>query len=61
MKQKRRTVAVVAREVGVSPTTLRNWERRGLISPSRDWRGGRVYSEQDLERLRHLAGVARND
>lgn len=42
----------VARRVGVSPETIRAWERRGLIDPVLRTPGGqRRYSESDVQRL----------
>ncbi len=46
--------------VGVSPDVLRAWERRyALLSPTRTAGGLRLYSRDDLERVRamqaHLA------
>ena len=40
-----------SRLVGVSPGTLRSWERRGLIAPHRSRAGYRLYSRDDLRRL----------
>lgn len=48
------SIAEVAREVGVSPPTLRVWEREGLVSPPRTERGYRVYREGDVERLKEV-------
>ena len=46
-------IGAVSRLTGISPDTLRIWERRyGAVSPQRSPRGGRLYSPQDLERLR---------
>jgi DNA-binding transcriptional MerR regulator len=36
---------------GVGPQTLRLYERRGLLTPSRTDGGTRRYSDDDLERL----------
>jgi hypothetical protein len=47
-----------SRAVGRSPDTLRRWEEEGLISPRRDARGHRVYSDRDLAACRELAGHA---
>lgn len=47
-----RTVAAVARRLGVSPATLRTWHRRYGLGPA-EHRSGRHrrYSEADLDRL----------
>ena len=44
-----------ARMLGVSPATLRLWERQGLILPSRSDGGGRRFSEDDLSLLRQMS------
>jgi len=57
------TIGVMARLVGVSPQTLRAWEREDLISPHRTTTNNRLYSENDfhqLTRIRDLAGQGIN-
>ena len=45
----------VTKEVGLSPATLRAWERRyGLVKPQRSPGGHRLYSRQDIEVLKWL-------
>ena len=45
----------VIKEVGLSPATLRAWERRyGLVKPQRSPGGHRLYSRQDIEVLKWL-------
>lgn len=39
---------------GVGPQTLRLYERRGLLIPSRTDGGTRRYSDDDLERLKRI-------
>lgn len=47
------TIAAVEREVGLSKDVLRVWERRyGFPTPSRDARGERLYSADQVRRLR---------
>ena len=36
------------------PQTLRTYEARGLIEPSRSPKGTRLYSQADVERLRRI-------
>src|ERR1700745_1544052 len=36
------------------PQTLRMYEARGLIEPQRSPKGTRLYSQQDVERLRRI-------
>ncbi|CAB4793739.1 unannotated protein [freshwater metagenome] len=46
------TVAAVARRIGVAPATLRTWDRRYGLGPSRHASGShRRYSELDVSRL----------
>jgi MerR family transcriptional regulator, light-induced transcriptional regulator len=46
------TVAAVARRIGVAPATLRTWDRRYGLGPSRHTSGShRRYSDLDVSRL----------
>ena len=47
-------ISVAAELVGVHPQTLRVYERRGLLDPSRTTGGSRRFSDEDLERLRRI-------
>lgn len=47
------TIGVVADIIGVSVQTLRLWENKGLISPSRKGKD-RYYSQDDLNKLRYV-------
>ena len=54
-------IGELSKRSGVSPELLRAWERRyGLLEPTRSAGGLRLYSLDDLERVRlmqgHLAG-----
>ncbi|AOE87375.1 MerR family transcriptional regulator [Pseudomonas sp. TCU-HL1] len=43
----------VARQTGINPVTLRAWERRyGLIVPLRTRKGHRLYTEDEVARIR---------
>lgn len=45
----------VARLTGVNPVTLRAWERRyGLVVPQRTGKGHRLYSEDQVQRIRTI-------
>src|SRR5512135_2457059 len=45
----------VVQQTGITPTTLRAWERRyGILQPDRSDGGYRLYSEQDIALLRWL-------
>ncbi len=45
-------ISVAAELVGMHPQTLRIYEAKGLVRPSRTSGNTRLYSEADLERLR---------
>jgi MerR family transcriptional regulator, heat shock protein HspR len=45
-------ISVAAELVGMHPQTLRIYEQKGLVRPKRTAGNTRLYSEQDLERLR---------
>ncbi len=47
-------ISVAAELAGVHPQTLRIYERKGLVNPSRTGGGSRRYSEADLELLRRI-------
>jgi len=40
--------------IGVHAQTLRYYERAGLVEPSRSGGNKRLYSNQDIEKLRHI-------
>jgi MerR family transcriptional regulator, heat shock protein HspR len=63
-------ISMAARMLGMHPQTLRKYERLGLVQPSRTIGSMRLYSGEELERLRvikklvddggiNLAGVQR--
>src|ERR671936_1600825 len=66
MAARRRVTAKVANDRGVfmisvaaelaemHPQTLRMYEARGLIEPKRSPKGTRLYSQDDVERLRRI-------
>jgi MerR family transcriptional regulator, heat shock protein HspR len=47
-------ISVAAELSGVHPQTLRIYERKGLLDPSRTSGGSRRFSDADLTRLRHI-------
>lgn len=51
-------ISVAARLLEMHPQTLRKYERVGLIRPSRTAGALRLYSDQDLERLRIVRRLA---
>jgi MerR family transcriptional regulator/heat shock protein HspR len=50
-------ISVAARLLQVHPQTLRNYERAGFLRPTRTEGERRLYSAEDIERLRHLIGT----
>ena len=47
-------ISVAAELAGMHPQTLRVYEARGLIKPSRSPKKTRLYSQHDVERLRRI-------
>jgi MerR family transcriptional regulator/heat shock protein HspR len=47
-------IGVAAQLCGVHPQTLRQYERLGLVSPSRVGAKNRLYSEADIRRVRRI-------
>jgi MerR family transcriptional regulator/heat shock protein HspR len=47
-------ISVAARLLEMHPQTLRKYEREGFIAPSRTSGNLRLYSDEDLERLRQV-------
>lgn len=47
-------ISVAARLIGVHEQTLRYYERAGLVAPARSKGHIRLYSVQDLDRLRQI-------
>jgi len=46
-------ISTVSTMTGVNPVTLRAWERRyGLIKPNRTESGHRLYSDEDVDRIK---------
>lgn len=50
-------ISVAAELTGVHPQTLRVYERKGLLDPSRTSGGSRRFSDEDLDRLRHIQSL----
>lgn len=48
-------ISVAAELVGMQPQSLRMYETRGLLEPSRTEGGTRRYSHDDLDRLRRIS------
>jgi MerR family transcriptional regulator/heat shock protein HspR len=47
-------ISVAAELAEMHPQTLRMYEARGLIAPKRSAKGTRLYSQEDVERLRRI-------
>jgi MerR family transcriptional regulator/heat shock protein HspR len=47
-------ISVAAQLADMHPQTLRTYEARGLIEPGRSPKGTRLYSQEDVERLRRI-------
>jgi|SRR5215218_9021036 len=47
-------ISVAAELAGMHPQTLRIYESRGLITPKRSAKNTRLYSQEDVERLRRI-------
>jgi MerR family transcriptional regulator/heat shock protein HspR len=47
-------ISVAAELASMHPQTLRIYESRGLITPERSPKGTRLYSQEDVERLRRI-------
>ncbi|HEX3510517.1 MAG TPA: helix-turn-helix transcriptional regulator [Solirubrobacteraceae bacterium] len=47
-------ISVAAELANMHPQTLRMYESRGLIEPKRSPKGTRLYSQEDVERLRRI-------
>lgn len=51
----RYTITEVADRIGVTTKTIIRWEKAGKIKrPKRDWKGWRVYQQEDIEALERL-------
>ena len=49
----RLTITDVAKELGITPRTIMRWEKAGKIKQAkRDWRGWRIYSDEELSLMK---------
>jgi len=51
------TIGVIAEMLKVHPQTLRVYEREGLVKPKRTSRNTRLYSDNDVERLKLILSL----
>jgi len=55
MANGRMTITEVAKLVGVTPKTITRWEKSGKVRRSkRDWRGWRIYEEDDFLNIKEF-------
>ena len=47
-------ISIAAKMIGMHAQSLRHYERLGLVRPSRSRGRVRLYSQSDIERLRHI-------
>ena len=52
-------ISVVAKVLNIHPQTLRQYEREGLISPSRTQGKMRLYSQKDIDRIKMILRLTR--
>lgn len=50
-------ISIASRIVGIHAQTLRYYERVGLVSPSRTEGRQRLYSPQDIEKIRRIRAL----
>ena len=48
------SISVAAELTGLHPQTLRIYEQKGLIAPARTPKNTRLYSEEDIKKLRYI-------
>jgi MerR family transcriptional regulator/heat shock protein HspR len=54
-------ISVAAQLAGMHPQTLRQYDRLGLVTPSRAAGRGRRYSAHDVARLRYIQYLSQNE
>lgn len=53
MSDDRFTITEVAGHLGVTPKTITRWEKSGKIKRAkRDWKGWRIYSQEELQEMK---------
>jgi len=53
-------ISVVAKVLSIHPQTLRQYERGGLLEPSRTEGKMRLYSEKDMDRIKMILRLTRD-
>ncbi|MFG2038683.1 heat shock protein transcriptional repressor HspR [Dactylosporangium sp. NPDC048998] len=54
-------ISIAARQAGMHPQTLRQYDRMGLVQPGRTSGGGRRYSERDVALLREVQRLSQEE
>ena len=53
-------VGSAAAEIGISPGTIKNLERKGLIEVQRDFNGHRIFTPSDIEAIKRKVFPEKN-
>ena len=53
-------ISVVAKVLNIHPQTLRQYEREGLVTPSRTQGRMRLYSQRDIDRIKLILRLTRD-
>ncbi len=53
-------ISVVAKALNIHPQTLRQYEREGLVTPSRTGGKMRLYSQRDIDRINMILRLTRD-
>ncbi len=53
-------ISVVAKVLSIHPQTLRQYEREGLVCPSRTDGKMRLYSQKDIDRIKMIIRLTRD-
>jgi MerR family transcriptional regulator/heat shock protein HspR len=54
-------ISMAARRLGMHPQTLRKYERLGLVQPNRTLGSMRVYTHEELDRIRLIKALVDDD
>jgi MerR family transcriptional regulator, heat shock protein HspR len=54
-------ISEVATILNIHPQTLRQYEREGLVTPSRTSGKIRLYSQEDIDNIKNILSLTRND
>lgn len=58
---KRFSISEASKEIGCHPSTIRNYEEKGLFRAQRDRNGFRYFTQEDLKRLVEIRYPERSD